>query len=324
MRPVRQVLATAAVVTALMAAGVGLWQAGHERPRTLEQRTETVATQLRCPTCQAQSVAMSRSEIAGAMRAEIRAQLVAGRTPEQIRDWFAARYGPAVLLEPPQTGVGLVLWFIPAALLGVGAVLTAVVVRRRVPARPTSGSPGSARPGRIPAPARLVVPVAAFTLVTAGVATWLIGHPAGSFGTARPAAAGAESSPEVARHERAVADRPTNPDTWIALGAALEAERAYGQSAQAYRIAAELRPRDVRTEVRLGLVLLQAGEPAEAESVARRILADHPAHPEGTLVLGLAQRARDRPTARATLRRFLDLAPAHPAAGQVRRLLSDS
>lgn len=312
----RHALAAVATVAVLVLAGVGLWHAGQDRPRTLEQRTEAIAGQLRCPTCQAQSVAMSRSEIAAAMRAEIREQLAAGRAPDQVRAWFAARYGPAVLLEPPRSGLGLGLWLVPGALLGVGVVLTVVVVRRRAPARTAdapqhpAGTRGLGRPAR----------VAAVTVVAAG-ATWLLVDGADPSGVP-PAPLGAAASPaETASDERTVAGDPTGPDGWMALGAALEAERAYGRSADAYRRAAELRPQDVRAPVRLGLVLLKSGEPADAESVARRILTGRPGHAEGLLVLGLAQRARDLPAARETLQRFLDLAPAHPAAPEVRRLL---
>ncbi|WP_158228346.1 cytochrome c-type biogenesis protein CcmH [Pseudonocardia sp. MH-G8] len=300
----RRVLAVVGVVAVLVLAGVGLWRAGQDRPETLEQRTEAIAAELGCPTCEAQSVAMSRSEIATAMRAEISGQLNEGRTPEQIRAWFADRYGPAVLLDPPAAGVGLVVWVVPAVLLGAGLALTAVVVRRRAPAQ--------AAVPRVPAPrVRWVVPLAALGVAAAGVTAWLtVDSPAAP--APPPAVAAAVAAPEPA----------ADPEAWLARGAALEAERKYGPSADAYRTAADLRPQDVRAQVRLGLVLLKAGEPAEAESAARRILVDRPAHPEGLLVLGLAQRALGAAEAPGTLQRFLETAPTHPAAAEVRRLLA--
>jgi cytochrome c-type biogenesis protein CcmH/NrfF len=68
--------------------------------------------------------------------------------------------------------------------------------------------------------------------------------------------------------------------------------------------------------------LLQAGHPADAESLVRPVAA-RPGHDRALaiLVLGLAQRAQDEPTWRATLTRFLEHHPRHPAAAQVRRLL---
>jgi cytochrome c-type biogenesis protein CcmH/NrfF len=328
--PTRRALAATVVVAVLVLVAAGLWQAGRDRGGTLDQRTDAVAAQLRCPTCQGQSVAMSRSEIAAAMRAEVRGQLAAGRTPEQVRDWFADRYGPAVLLDPPRRGVGLLLWLVPAALLAGGLLGTvAVVRRRRVPrATPAESRP---RPARFAVPARVAAP-AAVVLLVAGAAAWSMVPSAGASAAAPPAVgaapadggtSGAADSAAVAAGEQAVADRPADPDAWVSLGGALEAEAAYGRAAEAYRTAVQLRPADRRTEVRLGLVLLQDGQPAAAESVARHILAGDPAQPEGLLVLGLAQRARNLPEARQTLQRFLDTAPTHPAAAQVQRLLDE-
>jgi cytochrome c-type biogenesis protein CcmH len=326
--PTRRALAATVVVAVLVLVAAGLWQAGRDRGGTLDQRTDAVAAQLRCPTCQGQSVAMSRSEIAAAMRAEVRGQLAAGHSPEQVRDWFADRYGPAVLLDPPRRGVGLLLWLVPAALLGGGLVVTVAVVRRRGAPRlaPADPEPVPPRGPRFAVPARLVAP-AAVVLLVAGAAAWSMVQSAGpSAAGAAPAdglTSGTVDSAAVTAGEQAVADRPADPDAWVSLGAALEAQRAYGRAAEAYRTAVQLRPADRRTEVRLGLVLLQDGQAAAAESVARDILAGDPAQPEGLLVLGLAQRARNLPEARQTLQRFLDTAPTHPAAAQVRRLLDE-
>jgi cytochrome c-type biogenesis protein CcmH len=158
-----------------------------------------------------------------------------------------------------------------------------------LPSAIASGSPTppSEDPRAGPAPrARSLAAVAGLAVVTAGVATW--------------AATSVAVAPEVtqAESEGRAAESPSDPDAWMARGAALEAEQAYGRSADAYRRAVELRPQDLRAQVRLGLVLLKAGDPAGAEAVARRILAGRPAHPEGVLVLGLAQRARGLPEAR--------------------------
>jgi cytochrome c-type biogenesis protein CcmH len=68
--------------------------------------------------------------------------------------------------------------------------------------------------------------------------------------------------------------------------------------------------------------LLQAGHPADAESLVRPVAA-RPGHDRALaiLILGLAERAQDEPAWRATLTRFLQHHPHHPAAAQVRRLL---
>jgi hypothetical protein len=84
-----------------------------------------------------------------------------------------------------------------------------------------------------------------------------------------------------------------------------------------------LRPGSGALRVRLGFDLLRAGRPDDAVPVVRA-LSEHNGsqRPMALLVLGLAQRSRHDPDASRTLRRFLKVAPNHPAAAQVRRLLA--
>ena len=91
----------------------------------LEDRTREIATELRCVVCQNLSVADSPSEMAQQMRAIVRDQLQAGKTPEQIKEFFVSRYGEWVLLKPKTTGFSVILWILPyaALLLGLLAAL---------------------------------------------------------------------------------------------------------------------------------------------------------------------------------------------------------
>jgi len=102
-----------------------------ERPT---DRVAALSAQLRCPVCQSESVWDSPSETARAIRLLIGDQVAEGRTDEEIRSFFVARYGEWILLDPPATGRGLVLWLIPAIVLVVGSVL-AVGRRRRTASR---------------------------------------------------------------------------------------------------------------------------------------------------------------------------------------------
>lgn len=100
-----------------------------DRSYELEQR-------LRCPTCQSVSIADSPSETAAAMRQEVEQQVAAGRTDEEVFDYFRARYGDWVVLEPPASGVTLLLWLLPAAGVGVALIVLTTLPRRNVPALP--------------------------------------------------------------------------------------------------------------------------------------------------------------------------------------------
>lgn len=108
------------VAAALLARGGG-------EPATVEDRAQAVSAGLRCPVCQNLSVADSPSRLAGEMRAEVEGQLRAGRTDDEVRAFFVARYGEWVLLEPRS----LLPFVIPVAAVALGVGAWLLVVRRR-------------------------------------------------------------------------------------------------------------------------------------------------------------------------------------------------
>lgn len=83
----------------------------------LDRRTREVASQLRCPVCQGLSINDSPAELAVEMKGVVREQLAAGKTPEEIRQYFMAKYGEWVLLEPDPRGLNLLVYLLPV--LGV-------------------------------------------------------------------------------------------------------------------------------------------------------------------------------------------------------------
>ncbi|MGW5723329.1 cytochrome c-type biogenesis protein [Amycolatopsis sp. NPDC003865] len=105
----------------LLGAGGGMGDRAYE----LDQR-------LRCPVCKSVSIADSPSETATAMRQAVQEQVAAGRSDQQVLDFFRARYGDWVLLDPPARGRTLWVWLLPAIGLLTGAgVLTTLVRHRR-------------------------------------------------------------------------------------------------------------------------------------------------------------------------------------------------
>ena len=100
-----------------------------DRAYRLEQR-------LRCPTCQSVSIAESPSDTAAAMRASVAQQVAAGRSDQEVVDYFRARYGSWVLLDPPARGVTLLVWVLPLLALAAGAAILAALLRRPRPAAP--------------------------------------------------------------------------------------------------------------------------------------------------------------------------------------------
>jgi cytochrome c-type biogenesis protein CcmH len=107
----------------------------------IEAQAREIALQLRCPVCQGLSVGDSPSELANEMRTLVREQLQQGKTPAEVLDYFAQRYGEWILLAPPKRGFNLVIWVLPFALLPVGAAVIYLGARRWVRRPPAGGSP---------------------------------------------------------------------------------------------------------------------------------------------------------------------------------------
>ena len=96
----------------------------------LEVRTTAVASTLRCPVCQGESIQDSPSQLAQQMRAVVRDRLRAGESPEQIKAYFVGRYGEWILLEPKMTGLNILLYILPVVLVLGGLALVVMLVRR--------------------------------------------------------------------------------------------------------------------------------------------------------------------------------------------------
>ncbi|MEX0843160.1 MAG: cytochrome c-type biogenesis protein, partial [Gemmatimonadota bacterium] len=97
--------------------------------------------QLRCPTCQALSIADSPSELAREMEGVIRLRLQEGMTPEEVRESFVEAYGEWILLSPRPSGFNLLIYILPFAVLLLGGVIVVVGARKwlRNPAEPGEG-----------------------------------------------------------------------------------------------------------------------------------------------------------------------------------------
>jgi cytochrome c-type biogenesis protein CcmH len=124
------VLAAAIAVVALAALYAS---GGSDSNPTLDERVHEIGAGLRCPVCLNLSVADSPSKLAGEMRTEIANQLLAGRSPQQIRAFFIDRYGEWILLSPRPHGWNLVPWAVPVVGLLAGLTMWVVFVRRGTP-----------------------------------------------------------------------------------------------------------------------------------------------------------------------------------------------
>lgn len=86
----------------------------------LEARLKAMSQELRCLVCQNSTLADSDAPLAADLRNEIRTQMRAGKSDQEIVDYLVARYGDFVLYRPPVNSNTVLLWFGPFLLLLVG------------------------------------------------------------------------------------------------------------------------------------------------------------------------------------------------------------
>ena len=96
----------------------------------LEAMTTALASELRCPVCQGNSIQDSPSELAKQMRDLVRDQLRSGKTPDEVRAYFVDKYGEWILLSPKAEGVNLIVYLLPLLALMAGGLVVWRTVRR--------------------------------------------------------------------------------------------------------------------------------------------------------------------------------------------------
>lgn len=97
----------------------------------LEQRAMRLSAELRCLVCQNQSLAESNAELALDLKNQVREQIRAGKSDDEIRDYMVARYGDFVLYRPPVQATTVLLWAGPFVLLVSAFLGLTLYLRRR-------------------------------------------------------------------------------------------------------------------------------------------------------------------------------------------------
>ena len=115
-----------------------------ERPSddpVIEARLAKLSKELRCLQCQNQTLADSPAGLAADLRREIREQMKAGKSDQEIIAFLTQRYGDFILYRPRVTYTTYLLWFGPFILLLAGLyVLFRYIKQRRdlIPEQPLS------------------------------------------------------------------------------------------------------------------------------------------------------------------------------------------
>ena len=96
-----------------------------------EARARELFKEVRCLVCQNESIDDSNAELAADLRRIVRAEVAAGRSDAQIRDFLTDRYGEYVLLKPVFSWGNAVLWFAPLLVALAGVAMLAGRTRNR-------------------------------------------------------------------------------------------------------------------------------------------------------------------------------------------------
>ena len=97
----------------------------------IEQRLANLSKELRCLQCQNQTLADSPAGLAADLRREIRLQMKAGKSDQEIIAFLTQRYGDFILYKPRVTYTTYLLWFGPFVLLLGGLYVLFRYIKQR-------------------------------------------------------------------------------------------------------------------------------------------------------------------------------------------------
>lgn len=97
----------------------------------LEERARDLSKGLRCLVCRNENIDDSDAQLAKDLRILLRERLVAGDTDAEAVAFLVDRYGEYVLLNPPATGVNILLWVAGPVMLLAGVGIAFATFRRR-------------------------------------------------------------------------------------------------------------------------------------------------------------------------------------------------
>ena len=126
----RRLSAVAFTVLLFASAGIPAQPAAGSGDAVLDARVKAIADELRCLVCQNQTIADSHAELAIDLRNQVIAQVKAGKSDDEIRQYMVDRYGEFVLFRPRLNAKNLLLWGGPFVLLLAGVVWVSRMIRR--------------------------------------------------------------------------------------------------------------------------------------------------------------------------------------------------
>ncbi|NIT40876.1 MAG: hypothetical protein GTN46_04955 [Gammaproteobacteria bacterium] len=88
-----------------------------------------IAKQLYCPVCPNTPLDVCETQACKDWRNQIRDQLSAGWTEQEIKDYFVNQYGERVLAEPERSGFTSLVWLLPVITVSLGIIILWQVIK---------------------------------------------------------------------------------------------------------------------------------------------------------------------------------------------------
>ncbi len=118
----------------LAAAFASFAQSPANNDPALDARVKALTSELRCLVCQNQTVADSTAPVANDLREQVRTQLAAGKSEDEVKQYMTDRFGDFVLYKPRLKASTVLLWIGPFVALGFAAFLLVRRLRSRAAA----------------------------------------------------------------------------------------------------------------------------------------------------------------------------------------------
>ncbi len=97
----------------------------------IEERIKKITLELRCMTCQNQSVYDSDAEFSNDIRKIVRDKFNQGKSENEIKKFLVERYGEYILFRPLFNYNNLFLWAFPFILLTFGLFFMIISTRKK-------------------------------------------------------------------------------------------------------------------------------------------------------------------------------------------------
>ena len=82
-----------------------------------DNRAADLNKTIMCPVCPSETIDQSQNILAVQMRSIVEEKVEQGWSDDQIKNFFIERHGASVVSTPPKSGVDLIAWIVPPAVL---------------------------------------------------------------------------------------------------------------------------------------------------------------------------------------------------------------